>query len=96
MDWPHDPDGERGSDGRRAHGHVVLSKTVDESSFPLAVERYREECGAYLVRIDTDRVVSAVDILEHVDREEFDSLREFHRAIGKAMRAGGYWPADID
>ena len=96
MDWPHDPDGEHGSEGQRAYGHAVLAKTVDESSFPLAVERYREEYGASPVRIDTDRVVSAADILEHVDREEFDSLAEFHRAIGEAMRAGGYWPTDLD
>lgn len=82
--------------GRRAYGHAVFAKTVDESSFPLAVERYREEYGAYPVRIDTDRVVSAADILENVGREEFDSLGEFYRAIGEAMRAGGYWPADID
>lgn len=96
MDWPHDPDGERGSERRRAYGHAVLAKTVDESLFPLAVGRSREEYGAYPVRIDTDRVMSAADILEHVGREVSDSPAEFHRAIGEAMPAGGYWPADLD
>jgi hypothetical protein len=26
MDWPHDPDGEAGSEGRRKYGHAVLAK----------------------------------------------------------------------
>lgn len=92
MDWPHDPDGELGSEGRRVYGHAVLVKTVSESTFPIAVEAYREEYGSYPVRIDPDTVISVEQILDHVDRDRFESLDAFHRAVGTAMRAGGYWP----
>lgn len=94
MDWPHDPDGERGSDGRRAYGHAILATLVAEESFPVAVSTVRESYGSYPVRIDRNRVVSVAEILECVDREQFDSLQAFHQAMGAAMRAGGYQPYD--
>ena len=44
MDWPHDPDGEEGSEGRRNYGHAILAKKLDEEEdFPLTAEEYVEE-----------------------------------------------------
>jgi hypothetical protein len=92
MDWPHDPDGEAGSEGRRKYGHAVLAKKVDEAAdFPLSRDAYVEQYGDHPVRIDQDRVVSVADIFEHVDVEEFADFVEFHRAVGRAMREHDQW-----
>ena len=92
MDWPHDPDGERGSEGRRKYGHAVLAKKVDEAAdFPLARDEYVEQYGDHPVRLDDERVVSVADIFEHVDTEEFEDFVAFHQAVGRAMREHGYW-----
>ncbi|MFB6281032.1 MAG: DUF5785 family protein [Haloferacaceae archaeon] len=92
MDWPHDPDGEEGSEGGRKYGHAVLVKKVDESEFPLSRDDFVAEYGDDPVRIDADRVVSVADVFAAVDRSEFEDLEAFHRAVGRAMREGGYWP----
>lgn len=94
MDWPHDPDGDRGSEGRRKYGHAILAKKVNEDEdFPLAAGEFVEAHGEDPVRIDFERVVSADDVFEHVDEDaEFDSLRDFHAAVGEALREAGYWP----
>jgi len=92
MDWPHDPDGEEGSEGRRNYGHAILAKKVDEETeFPLDRDAFVEEYGDHPVRLDADRVVSVADIFGHVDAETFDYFGEFHRAVGRAMREHGYW-----
>ncbi|WP_049936609.1 DUF5785 family protein [Haloplanus natans] len=92
MDWPHDPDGEEGSEGGRKYGHAVIAKKVDEDEdFPLDVAAFVDEYGDDPVRIDHETVVSLRDIFEGVDAEEFADFVEMHRALGEAMRANGYW-----
>ncbi len=92
MDWPHDPDGELGSEGRRKYGHAVLAKKVDEEAdFPLSRDEYVEQYGDHPVRLDDQRVVAVADIFEHVEPDEFGDFVAFHRAVGKAMREHGYW-----
>ena len=91
-DWPHDPDGERGSEGMRKYGHAVLAKKIDETEdFPLSAAEYVEEYGEDPVRISSEQVVSVADIFEGVDRDEFEDFPSFHRAVGEAMREQGYW-----
>jgi len=94
MDWPHDPDGERGSEGRRKYGHAVLAKKIDESEdFPLSAEAYVEVFGDHPVRIDHEEVVSVAEIFEYVDDGAvFDDFPEFHAAVGDALREADYWP----
>lgn len=97
MDWPHDPDGEEGSEGRRKYGHAVLAKKIDEDEdFPVSADEYVDEFGDHPVRIDYQTVVSVADIFEHVDSEEFDDFPEFHTAVGEAMREAGYWPYELE
>ena len=92
MDWPHDPDGERGSEGMRQYGHAVLAKKVDEGEdFPLTAAEYVEQYGDHPVRIDHETVVSVAEIFEGVEKEEFADFVEFHRELGRAMRENGYW-----
>jgi hypothetical protein len=92
MDWPHDPDGEEGSEGGRKYGHAVIAKKVDEDEdFPLDVAAFVDEYGDDPVRIDYETVVSLRDIFEGVDAEEFADFVEMHRVVGEAMRANGYW-----
>ena len=92
MDWPHDPDGEEGSEGGRKYGHAVVAKKVDEESdFPLNVASFVDEYGDDPVRIDFETVVSVRDIFEGVDREEFEDFVDMHRTLGEAMREQGYW-----
>lgn len=98
MDWPHDPDGEKGSEGRRKYGHAVLAKKVDdEEDFPLSAGEFVEEFGDHPVRIDYERVVSVADIFEYVDDDAvFDDFPEFHGAVGEALREAGYWPYRLE
>ncbi len=92
MDWPHDPDGEEGSEGRRKYGHAVIAKKVDEESdFPLDRDEFVEEYGDDPVRLDYDRVVSLREIFEGVEQSEFEDFVDFHKAVGRAMRENGYW-----
>ena len=90
-EWPHDPDGEAGSEGRRKYGMAVLAKKVDEENdFPLSRSAFVEAHGDEPVRLDHSRVVSVAEIFEHVDSDEIEDMVEFHRAVGRAMRAGGF------
>jgi hypothetical protein len=92
MDWPHDPDGEDGSEGGRKYGHAVIAKKVDEEEdFPLDVAAFVDEYGDDPVRIDHETVVSLRTIFEGVDADEFADFVEMHRAVGEAMRAEGHW-----
>lgn len=97
MEWPHDPDGEEGSEGKRVYGQAIFAKKVENpDDFPLDFEAFAEEIGHHPIRIDHELVVAAADILEHVSVDRVDKMTEFHRAIGKAMREAGYWPYDVD
>ncbi|MFB6102575.1 MAG: DUF5785 family protein [Haloplanus sp.] len=92
MDWPHDPDGEQGSEGRRKYGHAVIAKKIDEEEdFPLDVAAFVDEYGDDPVRIDFETVVSVREVFDGVDAEEFDDFVALHQALGDAMREKGYW-----
>lgn len=98
MDWPHDPDGEEGSEGGRKYGHAVLAKKVDEDEdFPFTAGEFVEDYGDHPVRIDHERVVSVDDIFEHIDDdEEFNTFPEFHKVVGEALREADYWPYRLE
>jgi len=97
MDWPHDPDGEKGSEGRRKYGHAVLAKKIDEGEdFPLTAEEYVENYGDHPVRIDYETVVSVEEIFEYVDQDEYEDFPDFHKAMGRALRDAGYWPYELE
>ena len=92
MDWPHDPDGEEGSEGGRKYGLAIFAKKVDEDEdFPLEFDEFAEAVGEDPIRINHAKVVAASDVLANVDVEGVDDMTEFHRALGRAMRAGGFW-----
>lgn len=92
MEWPHDPDGEAGSEGMRKFGHAVIVKKVDEdASFPLSKAEFVEEYGDDPIRMDSETVVSVADVFEYVDAEEFENLMTFQQAIGDALRESPYW-----
>ena len=92
MDWPHDPDGDEGSEGMRKYGMAVFAKKVDEDEdFPLEFEAFAERVGDHPIRINFRRVVPASEILAHVDAETATDMTDFHRKIGRAMREGGFW-----
>ena len=95
-DWPHDPDGEDGSEGMRKYGQAILAKKLDEEEdFPLSKAEFVEAHGDEPVRLNHERVVSVADIFEHVEDEEFEDIVSFHRAVGRAMRSAGMWEIDV-
>ena len=97
MDWPHDPDGEDGSEGMRKYGQAILAKKLDEEGdFPLAAADFVDEYGDEPVRLNHERVVSVADIFEHVEESEFEDIVSFHKAVGEAMRANGMWELEND
>ncbi|MFB6201160.1 MAG: DUF5785 family protein [Halorhabdus sp.] len=96
MNWPHDPDGETGSEGRRKYGQAIIAKKVDSSDFPIAVDAFVEEYGDHPVRIDHERIVSVAEVFEHVEADTLDDFPAFHTAVGEAMRDAGYWPLELD
>ncbi|PSP81657.1 hypothetical protein BRC88_01820 [Halobacteriales archaeon QS_4_69_225] len=96
MEWPHDPDGEDGSEGMRKYGQAILAKKLDEEAdFPLTKAEFIEAHGDEPVRLNHEEVVSVADILEAVDRSEFEDIAEFHVAVGGAMRENGMWEIDL-
>lgn len=90
-EWPHDPDDEQGSEGRRKYDMAILAKKVEDVEFPLSKETFLEEHANEPVRVNHDRIVSVADIFEYVEPEEFEDVLAFHRAVGDAMRAGDFW-----
>ena len=98
MDWPHDPDDEQGSEGRRKYGHAVLAKKIDEEEdFPFTAGEYVEEYGDHPIRIDYETVVSVAEIFEGIDDDEaFESFPEFHTVVGDALREADYWPYRLE
>jgi len=98
MDWPHDPDGDEGSEGRRKYGHAVLAKKVDDAEdFPLTAGDYVDEYGDHPVRIDYETVVSVADVFDPIDEDaEFEDFPAFHRRVGEALRSQGYWPYELE
>ncbi|MFB6094808.1 MAG: DUF5785 family protein [Halanaeroarchaeum sp.] len=90
-DWPHDPDGEKGSEGMRKFDMAVLSKMVEEDEFPIETDAFVEEYGDWPVRMNHDSVVSVAEIFEHVPEEEIENKVEFHRAVGRAVGDAGLW-----
>ena len=97
MDWPHDPDGEDGSEGKRKYGQAILAKKVDENEdFPLSRAEFLEAHGEEPIRLNHEEVVSVADIFEHVEEEEFEDIVAFHRAVGRAMRRAALWEIDVD
>ncbi len=91
MEWPHDPDGEEASEGKRLYGQAIFAKKVSDEDFPLDIEAFAEEIGHHPIRIDHDTVVPAADILAGIDAETVDDRMEFHQVVGEAMRSGGFW-----
>ena len=92
MDWPHDPDGEKGSEGGRQYGHAVIAKKVNEDDdFPLEADAFVAEYGDDPIRIDSETVVSLREIFEYIDKSEFSDIVDMHQTVGRAMRDGGYW-----
>jgi len=95
-DWPHDPDSEEGSDGRRKYGLRILVDKIEDDEFPITTAEYAERFGDHPVRIDYETVVSVDDVLDHVEEEEFETLQAFNRGVARAMRRGGYWTIDLE
>lgn len=91
MDWPHDPDDEAGSEGMRKYGMAVIAKKVDEEDFPLERDAFVGEYGEDPIRLNYRTVVALRDVFEYVDVEEFETITDMHRAVGRAMREGGFW-----
>ncbi|PSP42265.1 hypothetical protein BRC68_12175 [Halobacteriales archaeon QH_6_64_20] len=97
MDWPHDPDGEQGSEGMRKYGQAIIAKKVNEGEdFPLSTAEFVDEHGEEPVRLNHERVVSVAEVFENVDREEFADFPAFHTAVGDAMREHGFWDYDSE
>ncbi|MFB6205751.1 MAG: DUF5785 family protein [Haloglomus sp.] len=91
-DWPHDPDGEKGSEGMRKYGQAILAKKLDEDEdFPLDRDEFVEEYGDHPIRLNHQRVVSVADIMDGVEEAEFEDFVAFHKAVGRAMRENGLW-----
>jgi len=91
-DWPHDPDAEEGSEGMRKYGLAVIAKKVaEDEDFPLDVDAFLDEYGDHPVRVNHRRVVSVADVFEHVEGDTFDDKVAFNRAVGDAIRDGGFW-----
>ncbi|MFB6069919.1 MAG: DUF5785 family protein [Halanaeroarchaeum sp.] len=90
-EWPHDPDGEKGSEGMRNFDMAILSKMVDEDEFPIEKDAFVDEFGDWPVRINHKKVLSVAEIFEAVEQETFEDKVAFHRAVGDAIRETGIW-----
>lgn len=91
MDWPHDPDGEEGSEGGRKYGLAVIAKKLDDESFPLNREESLEQFGDHPIRLDHETVIAASELLDELEPGPYDTREEYLAAVATAMRRGGYW-----
>lgn len=92
MEWPHDPDGEAGSEGGRKYDLAIIAKKVDEDAdFPLDRETFVAEHGDDPIRINHRTVVPMREIFEYVEPDEFETIVDLHKAVGAAMREGDFW-----
>lgn len=92
MSWPHDPDGEEGSEGMRKYDMAVIAKKVDEEEdFPLDRDEFVSEYGEDPIRVNYQSVVALKDIFEYVEAEEFETIMDMHKKVGAAMREGDFW-----
>ncbi|MFB6229174.1 MAG: DUF5785 family protein [Halobacteriales archaeon] len=91
MDWPHDPDGEEGSEGGRKYGMAIIAKKVEDEDFPIEFSRFGQEINDHPVRINHDTVVPAGRIIDEVSKARAENKTEFNQAVGQAMREGGFW-----
>jgi hypothetical protein len=91
MEWAHDPDGEQGSEGGRKYGIAILAKKVEDEDFPIVFDRFARQVHDHPVRINHERVVSAGEIINNVPVRKAEDKTAFNRAIGRAMREGGFW-----
>jgi hypothetical protein len=87
--WPHDPDGEHGSEGMRKYGQA--KKLDEQADFPLTVAEFVAEHGDDPIRLNHQRVVSVRDIFEHVEESEFETMVDLHKGVGRAMRRNDLW-----
>lgn len=91
MDWPHDPDGDEGSEGGRVYGLAIFAKKVADDDFPLTPSRCIEEFGDHPIRLDHERVVPASEILGELPEREFESKQSLLTALGSIMREVDLW-----
>lgn len=91
MDWPHDPDGDEGSEEGRKYGLAVIAKKLDDDRFPMTRSDCLEQFGDHPIRLDADTVESAETLLEHMDEGPFETREALLAAAGESMRAGGHW-----
>jgi hypothetical protein len=94
-EWPHDPDGDEGSEGGRKYGMAIFAKKLESYEFPVSIADISNDVGADPIRLNHERVVAAQEILELVEIEAADTREEFFQAIGEAMRSGGFWEYTI-
>ncbi|MEY7847706.1 DUF5785 family protein [Natrarchaeobius sp. A-rgal3] len=91
-DWPHDPDGEEGSEGMRKYDMAIIAKKVDEEEdFSLERDEFVEEHGDDPIRINYETVVPMSEIFEYVEPAAFETITDMHKAVGAAMREGNFW-----
>lgn len=96
MDWPHDPDGDAGSEGRRKYGLAVFAKKLDDLEFPASRSDCLDAFGQDPIRLDHDRVVPAADVLDHVGEGPYRSRAALLGALGEAMRRRGLWSLEAE
>jgi sulfite reductase beta subunit-like hemoprotein len=96
-DWPHDPDGEEGSEGKRKYGQAIIAKKVDEEDdFPLDVSGFIDEHGDDPIRLNHERVVRLEEVFAGVASDEIADIQTMHRRVGAVMRENGLWEYDTE
>jgi hypothetical protein len=96
-DWPHDPDGEEGSEGMRKYGQAIVAKKVDEDEdFPLDVDAFVAEHGDDPIRLNHERVVSLEELFEGIADDEISDIQTMHQRVGETMRKNGLWEYNPD
>lgn len=96
MEWPHDPDGEEGSEGGRKYALAVIAKKLDDDDLPMTRSDFVDQFGDHPVRLDADEVVAVEELLEEMDEGPFETRTELLAAAGASMRAGGHWTFETE
>ena len=73
---------------------VEQSPAGEEAAVVWPVRAVVRRPSAYSSRSALPDVLGVAEVLEAVDRSEFDDIVEFHAAVGGAMRENGMWEID--
>lgn len=73
-------------DDGRSYGMAAVANWIDDDAFPLTVTQLEQQFGDRHVMLDRETTVTFADVLDRVDRTEFEEFTDLWRSLGDVFR----------